>query len=128
MIYIPFNETVSAISAENFITDIIQKKMNTAYFLCGSDFRFGKERAGDVALLQSMCPDFGCTVEIEDDFVLDGERVSSTAVAECIIKGDFEKPPTHFIRNTSCSQGYTCALRNAHPFAPRTFVKITHGN
>jgi len=55
----------------------------------GEDFRFGRQRSGDVALLKQMGPQYGLEVhtlsEVKDQ---QGHRVSSSAVRAALATGD----------------------------------------
>ena len=47
-----FDKKFSSISSENFIKEIIYKKLKTKLIFISKNFRFGKNRAGDVKLLK----------------------------------------------------------------------------
>ena len=42
------------ISAENFITEIVIKKLNPTHIIVGKNFRFGNQRKGNIALLRKF--------------------------------------------------------------------------
>jgi len=54
----------------------------------GDDFRFGHRRTGDFALLEQAGQRFGFAVEAMGSIVLDGQRVSSSAVRQALAAGD----------------------------------------
>ena len=54
VIRIKFNESFSKISAENFIKDIIFKKIKPKLLSVSNNFKFGKNRKGDVSLLKKL--------------------------------------------------------------------------
>src|ERR1700679_146361 len=56
---VPFNRSFANIQPEKFIKDILIKKLGVKAIFVGDDFRFGKERRGDTALLQSVAPQYG---------------------------------------------------------------------
>lgn len=49
---LPFTLETAQLSAEDFIKDILQKRLGTRAVVVGSDFHFGKARMGNAALLQ----------------------------------------------------------------------------
>ena len=57
----------------------------------GPDFRFGRDRGGDVALLQRFGQQHGLSVIVEPPVLVDGVRVSSSAVREAIALGDVQR-------------------------------------
>ncbi|MCF0145492.1 MAG: bifunctional riboflavin kinase/FAD synthetase, partial [Eubacterium sp.] len=48
----PFTDEIRNMSAEAFVEEILVRKMKAGYIVVGSDFRFGKNRAGSAAYLQ----------------------------------------------------------------------------
>lgn len=50
-------------SPEQFISDVLVEKVNAAHVVIGEDFRFGKDRAGDVELLKTAGKEHGFAVE-----------------------------------------------------------------
>ena len=54
LINIKFNRNFSKISAENFIKNIIYKKINPKRIFVSNNFKFGNKRKGDVNLLRKF--------------------------------------------------------------------------
>ena len=86
-----FNQALAELSAEEFVSQILLDKLNTQHLVIGDDFHFGKNRQGNFAYLQDNSERFGFTVDATETLMLDGERVSSTRIRECIEQGNFEK-------------------------------------
>jgi len=73
---------------EEFVEAILVGKLNTAQLVVGEDFRFGKDRTGDVGLLARLGSDLGFEVDIIE-LVRDGDRpVSSSRIRGLIESGD----------------------------------------
>ena len=53
-VVLPFDARLAGLSPEAFIQDVLVKGLGTRYVLVGDDFRFGAQRAGDYALLDSL--------------------------------------------------------------------------
>jgi len=83
-----FNDNFARISAEEFITRILNQELSVRWLLVGDDFRFGARRAGDFAMLQAFSAANGFTVEAMPSVNIDGRRVSSTAVRQSLAHGD----------------------------------------
>ncbi len=54
----------------------------------GPDFAFGRDRAGNAALLREVGPRYGFTVPTLDQIDLDGNVISSTRIRRLIAEGD----------------------------------------
>lgn len=83
-----FNTRFAALTAEQFIEDILIRGLCARQLMIGDDFRFGKGRQGDFAMLQAAGSQAGFTVEAMHTLVHEGERVSSSAVREALADGD----------------------------------------
>ena len=82
---------IKGLSPEKFFRKIILGDMNAAYVVCGEDFRFGKDGAGDAWLLGSLCEDHGIGVEMVAAYKIDGVTVSSSHIRELIRGGNAEE-------------------------------------
>ncbi|MBT4122657.1 MAG: bifunctional riboflavin kinase/FAD synthetase, partial [Candidatus Ruthia sp.] len=58
-----FNQAFSELEAKDFIQQVLLDKLNMKHCLIGDDFRFGKNRQGDLGLLQSLSADKKFSVE-----------------------------------------------------------------
>jgi len=83
-----FNRKLATMPAEDFIRNVLVDGLGVRYLVVGDDFRFGKDRAGDFALLQKAGQQFGFQVVNMHTFMLDEQRVSSTRVREALQQGD----------------------------------------
>lgn len=83
-----FNACFASLTAEQFIEDILIRGLGVRDLMIGDDFRFGKGRRGDFAMLQHAGQTAGFTVEAMHTLVHEGERVSSSAIREALAEGD----------------------------------------
>lgn len=83
-----FDVEVSRCPAERFVSDYLVAGLGLRVLIVGDDFRFGQGRRGDFALLQDMAGDAGFEVAAVHPCLIDGERVSSTRVRQCLEQGD----------------------------------------
>lgn len=86
----PFNAAFSALTAEQFIEQVLVASLQVKHLIIGDDFRFGRGRQGDFSLLQAAGQKFGFTVEAMQSVTVNGERVSSSAVRAALAAGDME--------------------------------------
>lgn len=84
----PFNAGFAALSADDFIEQVLVRGCRVSHLVIGDDFRFGHRRTGDFALLEQAGERFGFAVEAMGSIVLDGQRVSSSAVRQALAAGD----------------------------------------
>ena len=83
-----FNARFAALTAEEFIEDILIRGLCARHLMIGDDFRFGKGRQGDFAMLEAAGQSVGFSVEAMHTLVHEGERVSSSAVRAALAEGD----------------------------------------
>ena len=83
-----FDARFAALSAQRFIEEVLMKALDTRWLLVGRDFRFGEQRVGDFAALEAAAPVYGFQLESMPDVVLEGVRVSSSAVRAALKAGD----------------------------------------
>ena len=71
-----------------FVEGVLVGKLNATHLVVGEDFRFGKDRSGDVELLRELGPGLGLHVETIQ-LVADGDgAVSSSRVRHLIEEGE----------------------------------------
>lgn len=88
VLILEFNQEVANISAADFVGQTLLKSIQPKQILVGDDFRFGKNRQGDLSFLQAHAK--GARVEALESILFDGERVSSTRVRAALAAGDHE--------------------------------------
>lgn len=82
---------VRHLSPARFVDEVLIKRLNIGYLSIGSDFHFGRDRAGDVAFLVRSGADHGFEVEIVDLVGVEGRVVSSSRIRDLIAAGDVEQ-------------------------------------
>jgi riboflavin kinase / FMN adenylyltransferase len=84
-----FDKEFAAMSAVDFIDQVVIKAFAPNNIVVGHDFRFGKGREGDAQMLKQKCETMGIKVEIIDRIDSeDGERISSTRIRDALKSGD----------------------------------------
>lgn len=83
-----FNQALASMPAEEFIQKLLVEGLGVRYLVVGDDFRFGRARQGDFALLQAAGKRHGFQVVNMHTFSVDGIRVSSTRIREALARGD----------------------------------------
>ena len=85
-----FDGALAAMSPEAFVERVLVKRLRAREVWVGPEFRFGKGRSGDIALLKAMGAEFGFSAHEIEPVQLDGERVSSTRIRAALTAGDFD--------------------------------------
>jgi riboflavin kinase / FMN adenylyltransferase len=105
-VVVPFDEKRASETAEDFVTEVLVSALGARLVVVGSDFHFGHNRLGNVALLESMGEKLGFEivgVEIQSD--PGGIPVSSTRIRQLIAAGRVSEAATllgrhHELRGT----------------------------
>jgi riboflavin kinase/FMN adenylyltransferase len=89
LIIIKFNKLFSNMSAENFIKKILFNKLKSKYIFVSRNFRFGKKRSGDIAMLEKFENKFFYKTIITPPYQKNKKIISSTLIRKNISKGNF---------------------------------------
>lgn len=84
-----FNARLAAMSATDFVRQVLVARLRAREVWVGPDFRFGHDRAGDLALLRGLGRQYGFIADEIAPVAIDGERVSSTRIRKALASGDF---------------------------------------
>ncbi|MCB2116126.1 MAG: bifunctional riboflavin kinase/FAD synthetase [Rhodobacteraceae bacterium] len=84
---LPFDAALSGMTAEAFVSDVLVAGLGVAHVTVGTDFRFGKGRAGSAETLRAAAAAEGFGVTIADLVADAGEQISSTAIRAALSDG-----------------------------------------
>lgn len=87
-LFCPHFRSVRALSSAEFIETLLVARLGARHVVLGDDFRFGADRAGNVAELKAAGERFGFAVTEVAPVVAAGQRVSSTAIRQALKSGD----------------------------------------
>ena len=104
-------------------------------FVCGYDFRFGKNGEGNAEKLAAFADAQGLACTIMPEQTMDGEKISSTRIRELLEQGDVEKAMRllghpHILSGTVVSGrklGRTIGIPTANLELPEELVKPAFG-
>lgn len=85
-----FNARMAALSARDFIEFVLVRRLHAREVWVGPEFRFGHGRAGDLALLREMGERHGFVAHEIEAMLVDGARVSSSAIRTLLAAGDLD--------------------------------------
>jgi len=103
-----FSQRLACQDPQEFIQQILVDGLGVKYLVVGDDFRFGKDRAGDFAMLKAAGEQHGFEVVDTQTVVSENTRISSTGIREALTAGDMPQAAELLGR------GYTMAGRVAH--------------
>lgn len=83
-----FNAAFAKLSPEEFVSEIIVKRLNTKWILIGDDFCYGAKRAGNFSSLKAAGEKYGFEVSSIQTIHENGERISSSALRTALANGD----------------------------------------
>lgn len=96
----PFDDSFARMEPETFIRDVLSGMLCAAHIVVGADFRFGRDRSGDVETLREYAAQYGYEVCVLEKLEITGtpsggveikpQTVSSTTIRGLIAKGDME--------------------------------------
>ena len=90
LIECPFVESLAHMEAEDFVREILVKRLHVKYLAVGTDFHFGHNRKGSYQLLEAMQEECGFEVEVVEKACYDGEEISSTRIRRELEQGHME--------------------------------------
>jgi riboflavin kinase/FMN adenylyltransferase len=94
LICIPFTKEFAAISAKEFVEDVLLKSIGMKAIVVGKDYTFGKNREGDIDLLKTYAKNLGFEVVVADWIQTSKNgpgRISSTRTRELVMAGKVDE-------------------------------------
>lgn len=83
----PTDRALLNLTAEQFFRNILVEALGARAVVEGPNFMFGKDRRGNVEILQTLCREYGIVVRIVEPLFVGTQLVSSTRIRELIATG-----------------------------------------
>ncbi len=90
LICVPFTRKFAAITAKEFVLDVLLERMGVQVIVVGKDYTFGKNREGNLNLLKSYAEVFDFELIVVDWIPVSNNissRISSTRIRELLMEG-----------------------------------------
>src|SRR6056297_172095 len=97
MIVVPFDRDFSLLTSEEFVHNIIWKKVGVSHFVIGYDHQFGRNREGTIETVQRLGSELGFTAEVVSKQEVGNKTVSSTAIRNAIQRDGNMKQAASFL-------------------------------
>jgi riboflavin kinase/FMN adenylyltransferase len=91
LLIVKFDKNFAATSPENFVEQLVQNSKPLREICVGHEWSFGKNRAGNLDLLQKLGTRFDFNVVGIPPVKVNGTVVSSTAIRQAVEAGEFAK-------------------------------------
>lgn len=90
VIHLTFDQTLASLTPEAFVDDILKAQLALNGVVTGTEFRFGKGRAGDAQGLKALCAAVGIEALLVEPVRdgAEGEKVGSSAIRNALRDGD----------------------------------------
>jgi riboflavin kinase/FMN adenylyltransferase len=89
VVVLPFTPLLAAYTAEQFVEDVLIRRVRMKHLLIGHDHGFGRNRGGNVDMLKGLAGNRGFTVEVIEPVGTDERHpYSSTAIRRAVAGGD----------------------------------------
>jgi riboflavin kinase/FMN adenylyltransferase len=92
LVVMPFDERTASMSPEEFVRDILVRRLGVHELVIGYNHRFGKGREGDAGMLRELGKKYGFGVHeatrLDDE---GGGKISSTIIRKAVEQGDTEE-------------------------------------
>jgi riboflavin kinase/FMN adenylyltransferase len=85
---IDFND-IKNLSPVDFI-EKLRDDYGASHIVCGEDFRFGKDRAGDINTLAELCEKLGIGFTVTPELLFENEKISSGKIRTLLENGEIE--------------------------------------
>ncbi|AKH21418.1 bifunctional riboflavin kinase/FAD synthetase [Sedimenticola thiotaurini] len=90
VVLLEFGHKLAAMSAAQFVQELLVDGLDVKFLYVGDDFRFGRQRVGDIDLLRQAGEQHGFEVA-NMNTLMDGEaRISSTRIRQALAQGDLD--------------------------------------
>ncbi len=88
LVLVPFDSDLASLSAEQFFDEILRRQLKAKKIAIGENFRFGKNRQGDLCTLKALCNKADIEISIVPILKDNQGRISSSRIRQSLKEGD----------------------------------------
>ena len=92
VVLLPFDRELANLTPNEFVEEILVRRLQAHQISIGYDFCFGRRRSGKAKDLQAIAANYNIDVTIVPLYICEnGERISSSIIRQALEQGDLEK-------------------------------------
>lgn len=91
LLCVAFTHKFANLSAQDFIEELLIKKLGVKFLVIGDDFHFGYQRKGDFELLKKAGEKYGFEVVDTQSLMQKDHRISSSRIRDALAAGDLQQ-------------------------------------
>ena len=91
LVLLPFDRELAALTPEEFVKEILVRKLQAKRISVGLDFCFGRSRSGTATDLAAIAATYNIDVTLVPLYTYSGERISSSVIREALQNGDLQR-------------------------------------
>ncbi len=134
VVELPFDRALMETPWRDFLTELVNS-YDAVGFVCGTDFRFGKNGEGTAQRLQAFCREQGLHCHLEEQQYRHGIRISSTHIRGLLEQGSLAEAERfsghpHILSGVVVrgkQLGRTIGVPTANLAYPRELLELPHG-
>lgn len=88
LVILPFTRKLAALSAADFVRNILVDRLGVRHLVIGYDYAFGRNREGTTAFLAQAAKEHGFTLEVLEPLRVGEEVYSSTRIRQALLQGN----------------------------------------
>lgn len=90
VVFVPFTQEFSKYTPREFVEEVLVRRLRARELVIGHDHSFGRNREGDVDVLEELGDTYGFDVHVVHGIEMAGEPISSTRIRDVLLEGDVE--------------------------------------
>ena len=90
LVLVPFDKNLASKSPEEFVEEILVKTLHAKHIAVGENFRFGRNREGDISTLKKIGASLGIKISIISIMEDHNGRLSSSRIRKALNDGDLK--------------------------------------
>lgn len=132
---LPSFDSMKEYTPELFFHEILLNRLDAKLVVCGDNYRFGKNAAGDSSLLRHFCRESGTECLVVPSVCYEGKSISSSRIREALGNGDVQAAASMLGRHFSyclevvhgCELGRQLGTPTINQFFPGEFLIPAYG-
>lgn len=91
LVLLPFDRELADLTPQQFVEEILVRRLKSQRISVGQDFRFGCKRTGTATELQAIAATYGIETTIVGLLICSDERISSSFIRQALTEGDISR-------------------------------------